>query len=93
MSREKTLEKRLREEAKKRGGIALKIFSYTFTGMPDRMVLLPGAGIGFAEIKSAGKKPTPRQTVVIRFLKKLGFLTMVIDSDELLDEFFKRLQC
>ena len=47
--REKTIEKKLISETKAIGGIAPKLVSPGFDGMPDRMVLLPGGRIGFVE--------------------------------------------
>jgi hypothetical protein len=88
---EKLIEKKLRELVKKMGGIALKFFCMSFTGMPDRIVLMPRGHVWFVELKSTGKKPTPRQQVVHTFLRKLGFEVWVIDSQELLNDFEKRI--
>jgi len=88
---EKLIEKKLRELVKKLGGIALKFFCMSFTGMPDRIVLMPGGRIWFVELKSTGMKPTPRQAIVHAFLRKLGFEVWVIDTQEGLTEFEKRI--
>jgi len=88
---EKTLERKLVERVKRLGGLALKFFSATFTGMPDRIVLMPGGRVYFAEIKTTGKKPTARQAFVHRLLRQLGFEVWVIDTNELLDEFTERI--
>lgn len=40
--REKTIEKKLADAVKGRGGLAPKFTSPGFDGMPDRIVLLPG---------------------------------------------------
>jgi hypothetical protein len=88
---EKLIEKKLREQVKKLGGLAVKFFVLSFTGFPDRIVLMPGAKIWFVELKSTGKKPSPRQGVVIAFLRKLGFAVWVIDDEIGLNEFFKQL--
>ena len=73
--REAELEKRLKEEIEKRGGLCLKWTSPGFTGVPDRIVLLPGARILFIEVKRPGVKDgrTPRQKRVAWQLKGLGF--------------------
>ena len=84
---EKTLEKNLREGVRKLGGLALKLFCPSFTGLPDRIVLLKGGHVKFAEIKTTGKKLTARQEFVHRILLKLGFFVWVIDTPEQLDEF------
>lgn len=88
---EKLIERKLREAVKKMGGIALKFESSYHTGMPDRIVLMPGGRVSFAEIKTTGKKPTPLQAIQIARLKKLGFKVGVIDSQEGLDQFLKEI--
>lgn len=85
---EKLIEKNLREGIKKLGGLALKIWCLSFTGFPDRIVLIPGGRIWFVELKSEGKKPTARQKVVHGLLRKLGFDVRIIDTQELLNTFF-----
>lgn len=86
---EKLLEKKLREEIKKLGGMALKFTSPFYTGMPDRIVLMPGAKTRFVELKSLGKKPKERQQVVFAELQNLDFEVWVIDSREKLESFLK----
>jgi hypothetical protein len=53
--KEKILEKKLVKPIKEAGGIASKFISPGFAGMPDRIVLLPGGGMGFVEVKAPGK--------------------------------------
>jgi hypothetical protein len=88
MTVEKTLERKLYSGMKARGGKALKFYCLSFTGMPDRICLAPGARIWFVELKSTGKKPSKIQEVVIRWLRSLGFQVFVIDRQAQLDEFF-----
>ena len=45
--REKQIEQKLVRAVKNMGGIAPKLVSPGFDGMPDRIVLLPGGHIGF----------------------------------------------
>lgn len=87
MSIEKLLERKLREAVKLAGGIALKFHCLSFTGMPDRMVLLPGARIYFVELKDKGKDVKDRQALVHNTLRKLGFEVWVINSELKLQEF------
>lgn len=91
MANEKTLELKLRTQVKRLGGIALKFASPFFTGMPDRIVLMPGGKIWFIELKSEGKKTTPRQDHVIKELQDLGFKVLVIDTNEKLENCLKEL--
>lgn len=88
---EKLIEKKLREGVKQRGGIALKFASPYYTGVPDRIVLMPGGRVSFVELKSTGKKPTPKQQAVIALLAGLGFRTEVIDRGEQLIDYLKSL--
>ena len=80
--REKQIEKKLAEEVKKHGGIALKFVSPSFDGMPDRLVLIPDGHIAFVELKAPSKKPRPLQLARHRLLRSLGFRVYVIDGAE-----------
>ena len=80
--RESEIESRLRTEAKKMGGMAVKFVSPGLDGVPDRIVLLPGRKIAFVELKAPGKKPRPLQEKRMRQLKCLGFPVYVIDGVE-----------
>lgn len=86
---EKLLEKKLVHQVRMLGGIALKLLSSLFTGLPDRLILMPGGRVWFVEVKTTGKKPTPRQLIVHGMLQKLGFSVHVIDSQQTLDDFIK----
>lgn len=79
---ERVIESRLRQEAKKRGGMALKFVSPGMNGVPDRIVLLPGGKMAFVELKAPGKVPRVLQEKRIRQLRQLGFLVYVLDSTE-----------
>ena len=78
--REKTVEQKLVRAVRAAGGLAPKWVSPGLDGVPDRIVLLPGGRIAFAELKAPGKKPRPLQEVRIRHLRKLGFPVYVIDD-------------
>ncbi|WP_029200900.1 VRR-NUC domain-containing protein [Oribacterium sp. NK2B42] len=80
--REKTVEQKLVAAVKKTGGICPKWVSPGFDGMPDRIVLLPGAKIGFVEVKAPGKKPRPLQVSRLTLLRKLGFKVYVLDEPD-----------
>ena len=79
---EKIIERRLRNETKKRGGLALKFVSPGFDGVPDRIVLLPHRKFGFVELKAPGKKPRPLQVRRKEQLEALGFLVYCVDDVE-----------
>jgi hypothetical protein len=92
MTTEKRLETKLREEVKAYGGIALKFSSSSHTGIPDRMLLLPGGRIIWVEVKSPGKTPTPIQEIAIKKLRLLGFWVEVVDSEEKLQTLLIQMQ-
>ena len=79
--REKQIEQKLVQAAKDMGGIALKLVSPGFDGMPDRIVLLPGGHIGFVEVKAPGEKPRPLQLSRHGLLRRLGFKVYVLNDE------------
>jgi hypothetical protein len=90
---EKILELKLKKEVEKRGGMAVKFFSAWFTGMPDRIVLMPGGKLWFVEMKAEGAnvKKTGRQPLVHRMLESRGFRVRKINSPELLQNFITEI--
>jgi hypothetical protein len=80
--REETLERKLVEAVKVMGGIAPKFTSPGFDGMPDRLILLPGGHMAFAEMKAPGKPLRPLQVKQKRQLESLGFQVYVIDNPD-----------
>ncbi len=73
MESEKTTEKYLRDEVRKIGGRAYKFVSPGNTGVPDRLVCLPGGKAVFVELKSEGKHSTVIQKRQQGVLELLGF--------------------
>ncbi len=71
--REKLIEQKLIKAVKDIGGIALKIVSPGFDGMPDRLILLPNRKAAFVEVKAPGKTLRPLQEKRKRQLEALGF--------------------
>ena len=90
--REKTIEKKLADAVKSRGGLAPKFTSPGFDGMPDRIVLLPGGRMAFVAGKAPGKAPRPLQEARHRPLRQLGFKVYVLDGEDqiggILDEIY-----
>lgn len=89
---EKTIEKRLVQAVKDGGGMCPKLISPGTDGMPDRMVLLPNAHIGFVEVKAPGKKPRPLQVMRHRQLQKLGFQIFVLDDPDQIPGIVKEIR-
>ena len=80
--REKTIEQKLVQAVKAKGGIAPKFVSPGFSGVPDRLILLPDGKCGFVEVKTPGRKPRPLQESRIRLLRRLGFKVYVLGGAE-----------
>ena len=78
---EKTLERKLVQAVKARGGLAPKLVCPGFDGMPDRLLLLPFGRIAFVEVKRPGMRPRRLQIHIHEMLRRLGFLVYVIDDE------------
>lgn len=89
---EKYIERKLKEEVGKRGGICLKFQSMTDTGYPDRIILFPFGMIFFAELKTRGKKPTKLQMMRHTQLREMGFPVFVINDSENINNILDGIQ-
>lgn len=78
---ERDIEKKLIRPVKDLGGLCLKFETPGFTGVPDRIIFLPGPHILFVETKQPGKKERARQVYVHGVLRAMGFTVYsTIDS-------------
>ena len=82
---EKVLEAELRERCKALGWMCIKLTSQYQRGLPDRLILMPGGRVCFAEIKTTGKKPTALQRLTHERIRALGYRVEVVDTTESLD--------
>lgn len=80
--RESYIEQKLVAEVKKRGGMCIKLVPMFFSGLPDRLILMPHKQICFVETKAPNKKARPLQSAVHRMIIKLGFDVFIVDSSE-----------
>ena len=85
---EKDLDRKLRVRVRALKGWSIKLMTDLVRGLPDRLVLLPGGYIIFAEIKTKGKSPTPIQKNIHRKLTKMGFKVYVVDSLQIINQIF-----
>ena len=86
---EKNIESALKEkiESSIPRAKCLKFVSPGFTGIPDRIILLPRGLVVFAELKRPGQKPRQRQLFVQAMLRRLGFPVFgCVDSMAAVDE-------
>ena len=70
--REKEIEKFLVNGVRKMGGVAFKFVSPGNAGVPDRLVVMPGGKIYFAELKTDKGTPTILQCRQMDRLFSLG---------------------
>ena len=92
MGKEKNTEMKLVRAVKLMGGLAPKFVSPGLDGVPDRLVLLPGAKFAFAEIKADGKTMRPLQVRRKRQLEALGFSVYCIDNPDQIGEVLNEIQ-
>ena len=76
---EKSVEQALEKAVRERGGLALKFVSPGLSGVPDRIVLMPGGRCAFVELKAPGKHMRPLQLKRKHQLEALGFRVYCID--------------
>lgn len=88
---EKTVETRLKNKVKAMNGLTLKVNASNMAGLPDRIVMFPQGKIYFVELKAPGKKPRPLQLSAHRILTRLGFVVLVIDTPQGVDDFLKKV--
>ena len=82
---------RLRVKALGHGAKCLKFVSPGFSGVPDRLILLPGGNLIFAETKKPGEKERKRQEYVQGLLRKLGFeVFSTVDSEQRIEAVINR---
>ena len=92
MPSESMIERKLRVEAARRGGLSMKFVSPGMDGVPDRIVLLPGGKMAFVELKAPGRRLRPLQEARRRRLESLGFRVFVVDGMEDVGEVLDGIQ-
>ena len=79
IERERDIERRLRETVEKSGGVCLKWVCPGWSGVPDRIILLPGGRVIFAETKRPqGGKVSKLQKWWLGRLRRMGFMACVV---------------
>jgi len=80
---EKQLEAKLKKEVEKLGGLCLKLVTPGFTGIPDRLVIMPGGIIWFVEMKTDAGATSERQLAVGEQLRRLGCSSVELNETTL----------
>jgi len=89
---EHDVEEKLKSKVKQNGGIALKLVSPGYAGMPDRLVIFPFGKLAFIELKAPKKKPRKLQVVRHMMLRGYGFKVYVVDEVKKIDEIIKEIK-
>ena len=90
---EKDLEAKLRKEIEKRGGLCLKWVCPGWSGVPDRIILLPRARVYFVEMKRPkGGRLSAMQKWWRKKLAGLGFYINTIWTQEGLEGFLRYIE-
>lgn len=90
--RESAVENKLRDAAKKRGGIALKFTSPGLAGVPDRLIILPDGKYAFVEVKRPGGKTRPIQKIRHQQLRNLGCKVYILDHPDNITDILNEIQ-
>lgn len=82
---ERDVEQKLRRTVEAHGGRCLKWVCPGWSGVPDRIILLPGGRIFFVETKRPkGGRPSPLQLKWKQWLTELGFTVLhVYDYEQI----------
>lgn len=89
---EKSIERYLVEQAKQNSLLCLKYSNPNMVGYPDRLLVLPGGGVVWVELKSKGRKPTKIQQIRMSELTGMGHLVEVIDNKADIDKLIKTIK-
>lgn len=89
--RESEIEKRLKTGVEAKGGLCWKWTSPGLRGVPDRIVIMPGARRYFVELKAAGGFLSPHQKRRHNDLLNRGVVVYTLCSPEQVDDFLKEL--
>lgn len=91
MISEREIERYFKAQLEKRGALVFKFVSPGQAGVPDRVVLLPGGRVVFAEMKAPGEKPRPLQRAVFARMARAGHPVYIIDSREAVKKFMEEV--
>lgn len=88
---ESKLERNFYERIRYANGQCIKLYAATVTGIPDRLILMPEGRLWFVELKKEDGRVKPRQKVMHRMLKSMGFKVRILWSKEDIDNFINEI--
>lgn len=89
---EKEIERLLVKGIKELGGVAYKFVSPGNSGVPDRLVVLPGGRVIFAELKTDKGKPTVLQIQQMTRLHEMGCDVRLLSGKDQVSNFLAELK-
>ena len=89
--RESYIERRLVEGVKLKGGLAWKFVSPGMSGVPDRIVLMPGGKVIFVELKTDCGVLSRLQVRVQNILQNHGFKVVTLYGIDEVEDFVDAL--
>lgn len=89
--REAGIEKKLKAGVEKLGGVCLKLTVLNLSGVPDRLILLPGGRVKFIELKTDTGIPSKLQTYWVDKLTRLGFDARILYGVSGVAEYLREL--
>lgn len=90
---ERSIEHYFVNECKRAGWWCVKFLPFSLNGMPDRVVLMPGAKAVWVELKRPGAKPRKLQLKMHGRLRAYGFEVHTISSREGVNIFTNSYAC
>ena len=90
--RESAIEARLRDGVKAMGGICWKFVSPGTTGVPDRIIILPGGRIIFVELKADTGRTSDIQQYRINELRNIGADVRILKGLSQVKAFLEEVQ-
>lgn len=91
--REQDLEKNLTKAVHARGGLAWKLTSPGTTGVPDRIIILPGGHVAFIELKKPGTgKLTKIQAHRQAQLKQLDVSAFIVNHPDQIETVLNQIE-
>lgn len=88
---ETSIERRLKAGVEALGGRCIKLLTSAESGLPDRLVLLPGRRAEFVELKDRHGRLRPAQQRLRNVLAGMGWQMHVLNTNQRVDEWLENI--